>query len=180
MLKILCLRNGRADWHRNKGMWVNRMLDSHCEFQLWPHPWPSPQIFKVKFFISIFLGMGRLIDLEWKRWQLDIMLGAQRRWFFFGHSAWQIYWASNGSMRNCYSFKHVGPWMSCPFTDLGAEGCCNFLNALLFLVCHRYQELYFMLTYCNYIWNCIVVYCSTSCKTTSDRWVILVKCVLKK
>ena len=26
-----CIRNGRADWHRTKGMWVDRMLDSHCD-----------------------------------------------------------------------------------------------------------------------------------------------------
>ena len=28
---MLYLRNGRADWHRTKGMWVDRMLDSHCD-----------------------------------------------------------------------------------------------------------------------------------------------------
>ena len=26
----------------------------------------------------------------------------------------------------------VGPWMGCPFTDLGAEGCCHSLYTLLF------------------------------------------------
>ena len=48
-LKILYLRNGRANWHRTKGMWINRMLDPHCDFELWPHPWPWPLISKVKF-----------------------------------------------------------------------------------------------------------------------------------
>ena len=40
--KKSCLRNGMADWHGTKGMWVDRMLDSHCDFKLWPHPWPWP------------------------------------------------------------------------------------------------------------------------------------------
>ena len=52
ILKILYLRNGRADWHGTKGMWIDRMLDPHCDFELWPHPWPltldfQGQIFKV-------------------------------------------------------------------------------------------------------------------------------------
>ena len=38
-LKMLYLRNGRADWHGTKCMWVDRMLDPHCDFELWPHPW---------------------------------------------------------------------------------------------------------------------------------------------
>ena len=45
ILKMLYLRNGRADWHAMKGMWVDRMLDPHCDFELWPHPWPWPLIF---------------------------------------------------------------------------------------------------------------------------------------
>ena len=32
ILKILYLRNGRPDWHGTKRMWVDRMLDSHCDF----------------------------------------------------------------------------------------------------------------------------------------------------
>ena len=50
ILKLLYLRNGRADWHIAKGMWVDRMLDPHCDFELWPHPWPWPLIVKVIFF----------------------------------------------------------------------------------------------------------------------------------
>ena len=50
--KMLCLKNGRADWHGTKRMWVNRLLDPHCDFELWPHPWPWPFIFKVKFWKS--------------------------------------------------------------------------------------------------------------------------------
>ena len=36
ILKILYLRNGRADWHGTKGMWIDRMLDPHCDFELDP------------------------------------------------------------------------------------------------------------------------------------------------
>ena len=56
ILKTLYLRNGRADWHGTKGMWVNRMLDPHCDFELCPHPWPWPLIFNS--------GMGWPIDME--------------------------------------------------------------------------------------------------------------------
>ena len=33
ILKLLYLRNGIADLHRTKGMWVDRMLDPCCDFQ---------------------------------------------------------------------------------------------------------------------------------------------------
>ena len=39
-LKMLYLRNGLANWHGTKGMWVDWMLDPWCDFKLWPHPWP--------------------------------------------------------------------------------------------------------------------------------------------
>ena len=42
ILKESYLSNGMADWHGTKGTWVDRMLDSHCDFKLWPHPWPWP------------------------------------------------------------------------------------------------------------------------------------------
>ena len=47
ILKMLYLRNGRDDWHGTKGIWVDRMLNPHCEFELWPHSWPWPLIFKL-------------------------------------------------------------------------------------------------------------------------------------
>ena len=69
ILKMLYLRNGRADWHGMKGIWVNRMLDPHCDFKVWPHPWPWPLIFKVKFWKSRNSGMGCPIDMEWKGYE---------------------------------------------------------------------------------------------------------------
>ena len=56
-LKMLYLRNGMADWHGTKGMWVDRMLHPLCDFKLWPQPWPWPWIFKVKFWKSRISGM---------------------------------------------------------------------------------------------------------------------------
>ena len=51
-----------------------------------------------------------------------------------GRGAWQIDRLSNGSMWNSYSFQPVAQWMGNNlFTDLGAEGCCGFLNAFLWL-----------------------------------------------
>ena len=66
IFKMLYLRNGKADWHWTKGMWVDRMLNPHCDFELWPHPWPWPLIFRVKFWKSHNSEMGYLIDMEWK------------------------------------------------------------------------------------------------------------------
>ena len=64
ILKMLYLRNGRADWHGTKGMWVDRMLHPLYDFQLWPWPWPW--IFKVKFEKNRISAMGWPIDLELK------------------------------------------------------------------------------------------------------------------
>ena len=66
IMKMMYLRNGMADWHGTKGMWVDRMLHTLCDFQLWPQPWPWPWIFKVKFWKSHISGMGWPIDMEWK------------------------------------------------------------------------------------------------------------------
>ena len=66
ILKMLYLRNGMADWHGTKGMWVDRMLYPLCDFQLWPQPLPWPWIFKVKFWKSRISGMGWPIDIGWK------------------------------------------------------------------------------------------------------------------
>ena len=66
ILKMLYLKNGRADWHGTKGMWVDRMLDPHCDFELWPHPWTWPLIFKVKFWKCCISRMGGPIDMERK------------------------------------------------------------------------------------------------------------------
>ena len=66
ILKMLYLRNGRADWHGAKGMWVDRILHPLCDFQCSPPPWPSPWIFKVKLWKCCISGMGGPIDTERK------------------------------------------------------------------------------------------------------------------
>ena len=62
--------NGVANWHGLKGMWVDgkscMQSDPLCEFQLWPHLWPWPWIFKVKFLKSCISEMGRSVHMEWK------------------------------------------------------------------------------------------------------------------
>ena len=42
------------------------MSDPHCNFELLPHPWPWPLIFKVKFWKCCISGMGGPIDMERK------------------------------------------------------------------------------------------------------------------
>ena len=58
----------KVDWHEMKVMWVDRMLHSLCDFQLWPQPWLWPWIFMVKFWKSRISGiwMRWPIDMEWK------------------------------------------------------------------------------------------------------------------
>ena len=66
MLKMLYIRNGRADWHGTKGMRVDRMLDPQCDIELWPQPLHWPLIFKVKFWKSRNSGMRRPDNMERK------------------------------------------------------------------------------------------------------------------
>ena len=68
-LSLSPLRNGMPDWHETKGMWVNWMLYLHCDFQLWPHLWPWPWIFNVKFWNNCIPGMGEPIDMERKGYE---------------------------------------------------------------------------------------------------------------
>ena len=68
ILKMLYLRNGRADWHGMNGIRVDRMLHPLCDFPRSPHPWLWPWIFKVRFWKSLILWMGWLIDMERKGW----------------------------------------------------------------------------------------------------------------
>ena len=56
-------RNKRADWHGMKGMWIDRKWVTLCGFELWPHPWPWPSIFKVRFWKSHIPGIGGSIDM---------------------------------------------------------------------------------------------------------------------
>ena len=69
ILKMLHLRNGRADWHGTKGMWVDRILDSHCDFEPWPHSWPWHRIFKANFLNSCISGTGGQINMERKGYE---------------------------------------------------------------------------------------------------------------
>ena len=129
ILKNLYHSNKRVDWHGTKRMWVDRMLDSSCDFKPWPHSWPSPWIFKVKFLIAYFRNgkVDRLVIKEiWVGNNVGCTMG-----LLLGHSALQIDRPSNGSMWNSDSFQPVSPQKGYSFTDLGAEGCCRSLNALL-------------------------------------------------
>ena len=108
ILKKSYLRNVMADWHRTKGMWVDRMLDSHCDFKLWPHPWPWPWIFNVKYWNCCNPGMGDLTHLEWKGCELDMMFDAR----------WDWPWAMVHSKR---IGQVLGPWETLTVSNLLAN-----------------------------------------------------------
>ena len=78
--KTLCHRNGRVDWHGKNGIWIDIMLDPCCDFELWPHQWPLPWIFKVKFWNCCISEMGGLTHMEWKGCELDMILDEQWGW----------------------------------------------------------------------------------------------------
>ena len=80
--------------------------------------------FQGQIFNSHILGIGRSIDLEWKRCELDTMLDAQ----------WACSWATvhgkyigqvMGRRETVTVYNLLACWpMGCPFTGLGAEGPC--------------------------------------------------------
>ena len=71
--------NKTVDWHGTKRMWVDKMWDPSCvNFDL-------THDLDLGFFNSHILGIGRLIDFEWKRCELDTMLDAQ----------WACSWAND-------------------------------------------------------------------------------------
>ena len=78
-----------------------------------------------------------------------------------GHGAWHIDQPSNGSMWNSYSFQPVGQWMGYSFTDLGAEGCCRSLNALLTMFPSSYHHEIFRSCYQWQMWR--------SCKRSRSK-----------
>ena len=142
--------NKRVDWHGTKRMGVDRMLDPSCDFKLWPHPWPWPWIFMIKFLIAIFQEWeGRL---TWNERDATWIQCCMHNGLVLGHSAWQKVRPSNGSMWNSYSFQPIGPWMGYSFTDLGAEGCCRSLNALLTLFPSSYHHEIFRSYYQWQMW----------------------------
>ena len=150
ILKKSYLRSGMVDWKGTKGMWVDRILDSHCDFKLWPHPWHWLWILKVKYWNCCNSGKGRVDSLGiqgiWVGYVVGCTMGLT-----LGHGAWQIDQPANGSMWNSYSFQPVGHGMGYSFTDLGAEGCCSSLNALLNLPQLMFQVVFRkgMLIYSN-------------------------------
>ena len=69
--------------------------------------------------------MEGLTHLEWKGCELDMMLDAH------GIDLRPRCMADR-LVGQCETLTQpVGQWMSYSFTDLGAEGCCRSLNALL-------------------------------------------------
>ena len=119
ILKMLYLRNGRADWHGTKGMWVDRMLHPLCDFQLWPQPWPWHWIFMVKFW-KVIPGTGWPIDMELKGCELiecwthvvtftvplthDLHLGFSRSNFKKSHILW-MRWPIDMEWKGCESIE---------------------------------------------------------------------------
>ena len=96
----------------------------------------------------VYFRNGKVDWLGMKEMQVGYNVGCTMG-LLMGHNAWQIHWPSNGSMWNCFSFQPVGPWMGCPFTDLGAEGCCHSLNAFLLFPCTWRIQGWGQFRFCN-------------------------------
>ena len=91
-LKMLYLRNGRANWHGTKGMLVHRMLNSHRDLELWPLPWPWPWIFKVNFLNSWISGIGGPTNMERKGYE---WIGCYTNYVTFSYDFDLGFWRSN-------------------------------------------------------------------------------------
>ena len=59
------LRNGWSYWCETKRKCIGWILDI-CDLDLWPHSWPWPWCFKVKFRNSCISGIVGLINVKWK------------------------------------------------------------------------------------------------------------------
>ena len=101
-LKMLYLRNGRANWHGTKGMWVDRMLDSHCDLERWPHPWPWPWIFKV--WNSCISGTGGPINMEQKGYE---WIGCHTDYVSLSYDFDLGFWRSNLKKKLYHSNRRV-------------------------------------------------------------------------
>ena len=115
---IAIYRNARAHRHQTKVVWVDMTLTLD---------------FQGKILKLLYLSNGRVDSLGMKGMWVGYDVGCTMG-LTLGHSAWQIDRPSNGSLWNSYSFHPVGQWVGNSFTDLGAEGCCRSLNALLSLL----------------------------------------------
>ena len=65
-VKLLHLRDGRADWCEIKRKWIDWLLSQQLDVDLLPYAWPWPWIFKVKVWNSLISETGGLIDMEQK------------------------------------------------------------------------------------------------------------------
>ena len=100
-----------ANWHGIKGMWVDRMLNTLCDFQLWPKPWPWPWIFKVKK----------------EKESISLML-IFATWFYFiclisKHVMWELpgRWKYNDNTP-----QPLVQWTNSPFTGQQVGNCKSF------------------------------------------------------
>ena len=113
ILKMLYLRNGRADWHGTKGICVDRVLDPCCDFQCSPLPWPWPWIFKVK---KSYLRNGMADWHGTKGMRMDRMLDSHCDFKLWPHP-WPWPWIFKVRYWNCCNLGIGGS------THLEWKGC---------------------------------------------------------
>ena len=53
-----------SNWHETKRKWIGWILGQLCDLDIWPHPWPWSEHFKVKFWDSS--AIGGLMDVKQK------------------------------------------------------------------------------------------------------------------
>ena len=116
ILNMLYLRNGRGDWHGTKGMWVDTMLHSLCDFQLSPHSWPWHWIFKVKFRKKTYLRSGMADWHGIKGMWVDRMLDPCRDFQCPPHP-WPLPWIFKVQFWKCCTSEMARP------IDMERKGC---------------------------------------------------------
>ena len=105
--ELLYLRNGRANWHGTKGIWVDRMLDPCCDFQCSPLPWPWPSIFQGQILKKSYFRNGMADWHGTKGMWVDRMLDSHCDFRLWPHP-WPWPWIFKVKYWNCCNFGMGG------------------------------------------------------------------------
>ena len=116
ILKMLYLRNGRADWHGTKGMWMDRMLHPLCDVQHSPHPMTLTLDFQGQILKKSYLRNGMADWHRMKGMWIDRMLGPCCDFWCPPH-LWPWPWI----FKVKFWKSHIS-WMGWPI-DMERKGC---------------------------------------------------------
>ena len=115
-------------------MWVDRMLHPHCDFELWPHPWPTLMSTMVSQITSLAIVYSTVYSgPDQRKHQSSVSLA-----FAKGTHRWSVNFTPKGPvMQKMLPFDNIFMWplifkvkfgkscnsgMGCPI-DMEQKGC---------------------------------------------------------